>query len=353
MIRLLIVDDSPTARALMHGLFSEEAGVCIVGEAADGLEAIRLARSLRPDVITMDVSMPGLDGFATTKEIMMSVPTPIVIVSDCAKGAQATATAMKAIEMGAVAVLSKPPGPLDPQFSGEAGKLIATVRSMSSVKVVRHWRPPQTPHRHTKNTYRGEALALAEPVRCVAIAASTGGPAALQQILSTLPAQLEAPVFIVQHIAAGFTPGLVDWLATTSAPKVVVASTGIVPRPGCVYVAPDNHHLSVDKTGKIALLSSEPVRGFRPSATPLFDSLAKFYGESLLAVILTGMGDDGVEGLREVKRRGGKILAQDEATSVVYGMPKAALESGLPDWVMPLGIIAQSLRDTLAKIPRS
>jgi two-component system chemotaxis response regulator CheB len=337
MIRVLIVDDSPTARALLASILASDPELEVIGEARDGVEAVELTRDLHPDVIAMDVRMPRLDGFGATKEIMMAAPTPIVLVT-ASVAVHEVETSMNALQAGALALLPKPPGPASPAYEESARQLLTTVKAMSQVKVVRHWRP-EGAERGT----RGAELRPARPspkARVVAIATSTGGPAALHGLLTGLPADFAAPVLVVQHIAAGFTTGLADWLHKVSPLRVKLAEDGEPMAPGTVYLAPDNRHLGVAGSTAIALSDALPVGGFRPSGTILFESVARGFGPATVAVILTGMGEDGVAGLYAIHQAGGRILAQDEKSCVVFGMPGAAIAAGLADLVLPLEAMA-------------
>lgn len=342
MIRAIVAEDSPTARSLIVEILRSDPDIEVVGEAVSGVEVIELTKRLRPDVISMDVQMPELDGIEATKRIMSVVPTPIVIVSSAVL--TEVATSMEAISAGALAAIPKPTGPEAPDFEARALEFAATIKSMAGVKVVRRW---GAGHGYP-------AVPAAAPVRrvrarFVAVAASTGGPAALQRVLSELPKDFVAPIAIVQHIALGFTPGLVAWLRSTTSLAVAIAEHGTEPRPGTVYFAPDDQHLGLDSAGRFRLTRDPPNNGFRPSGTPLFESVAQCYGRSALAVILTGMGEDGVSGLGVVRERGGRVIAQDQETSVVFGMPAAAIERGFAHEILPLRSIAPRLVELVGR----
>ena len=349
MTRVLVVDDSATARALVAGVLGGAADLSVVGEARDGLEGVALTQKLRPDVVTMDLHMPRMDGFTAIKEIMITAPTPIVVATGSTLAGE-VATAMHALRAGALAVLRKPPAPGAPGFDEAAQKLVSTVRAMAQVKVVRHWRLPEAGAAGEKTaasslTPRPSHLATRfERPRAVAVATSTGGPPALQTLLAGLPGDFGAPILVVQHITKGFTAGLATWLNTVCNLQVRVAEDGDRLNPHTVYVAPDDRHLGVTSAGLVALSSAPPVGGFRPSGTFLFESVARAFGPAAVAVILTGMGDDGVAGLRAVRQAGGRVIAQDEETSVVFGMPGAAAAAGLVDQVLPLDRIAGRLQ---------
>ncbi len=355
MLRVLIVDDSPTARGLLAGILGSDPEIQVVGEATNGVEAVQRTRELKPDLVTMDVRMPQMDGYAATKEIMIHSPTPIVIVT-ASLSARDVAATMRALEAGALTVLEKPVGSASPRFEEQARQLIATVKAMADVKVVRHHRsshganvgwPPSADRLSNRSAEGGQATKTRR-ARIIAIAASTGGPAALQSILSQLPANLPVPIVIVQHISRGFITGLATWLGTTCKLDVRVARDGEPLSPGAVYFAPEDRHLGVRGRTNLALSDEPPIGGFRPAGTFLFESVAKSFGSEMAAVILTGMGDDGVQGLRAVRAAGGTVIAQDEATSVVFGMPGVAIAEGLVDDVLPIEMIAGRLQELIA-----
>jgi two-component system chemotaxis response regulator CheB len=338
-IRVLIAEDSPTARVLLTELFKRSHDFEVVGHAGNGAEAIERAIALSPDLIIMDVHMPIVDGLDATKEIMREAPAPIVMVSSSASVAD-VGLGLSAMQAGALVLLAKPGSPGSESFEDEARQFLSMAKAMAAVKVVRRWsRPsrgaPQLPAR---------SRARESSVRLIAIGTSTGGPAALHRILIDLPRDFPAPVVVVQHMARGFIDGLVKWLGGAIALKVTTASHGEELLPGTVYIAPDDRHLGVTAEGRAVLATTAPLAGFRPSADYLFDSCARAYGSSLVAAILTGMGQDGVEGLATVKERGGRVIAQDERSSVVFGMAQQAILRGLVDEVLPLDAISARLQ---------
>ena len=338
MTKVLVAEDSTTVRELLVAILKTDPDIAVVGEAKSGAEAIEMTKRLKPEVVTMDIQMPGVDGFAATKEIMIERPTPIVIVSGLVD-VHETTVVMQALNAGALAVLPKPSSPQDPGFGEQSYDLLQTVKSMAQVKVVRHWRgrPPPAPVLEIPLPRAG--------VRCavVAIAVSTGGPQTLHRLLSAMPGDFRAPILIVQHMATGFIQGLAGWLNTVVSLRVKVAEEDEPLNSATVYLAPDDRHLGVANGGRIALSDASPIAGFRPSGTFLFDSVAKGFGARTVAVIMTGMGADGVEGLKTVRRLGGWIVVQDKATSVVYGMPAAAVGAGLVDVELPLAAISNQL----------
>ncbi len=355
-IRVLIAEDSATARDLIAGTLEGDDDIEVVGLAKDGIEAVEKALALKPDVITMDVNMPRLSGLEATRRIMAEVPTPIVIVSGTAS-MRDTAFSLSALSAGALSLLQKLPGPGADGFESAARELVTTVKLMARVKVVRRRgeRPPAVMHTAPPATTTPTRPATSPPqsqdsrrpprekVRAVAIAASTGGTTALHTILLGLPRDYAVPIVVVQHMAAGFLDGFARWLGEASGANVRVAVAGETLSPGRVYIAPEDNHLEVTREGRVVYSRRPAVSGFRPSGTVLFDSMARSYGASLVGVILTGMGRDGVDGLRTVRAAGGLVIAQDEATSIVWGMNGAAVLEGLVDVVLPLPAIAQRL----------
>ena len=353
MIRVLVAEDSATARALLVSLLSAEPDIVVVGEARMGVEAVRMAEALAPDLITMDVQMPELDGIEATKQIMTRTPRPILVVSSAAD--TDIELSLEATRSGALMVIAKPKGVHSPAHESDRRQLVSMVRALAHVKVVRRHgsvaplakfggpTPAAFPALESIARRPGQAFEV------LAIAASTGGPAALQQILAKLPHDFPLPILIVQHIAHGFTAGLAHWLSGNSAIRVKLAELGEDARAGVAYVAPDDRHIGIrrDATGRlrIQLDNAAPVGTFRPSASYMFDSCAAVAGRGVLSLILTGMGDDGVEGLRAVRRHGGYVLAQDEASSVIYGMPREAQLAGVVDRVVSLDEVPRRLRE--------
>jgi two-component system, chemotaxis family, protein-glutamate methylesterase/glutaminase len=340
MLRVLVAEDSVTARELLVAILRSDSDIVVVGEAKNGAEAVALTKELKPDVVTMDIRMPTMDGFEATRQIMVEAPTPIVIVSGTVDGRDVE-TSLHALRAGALTVMPKPPGPDGVEFEDACRHLVRTIKAMAAVKVVRRW-PERRPQRRVP-----PATALRARPRIVVMAASTGGPAALARILSDLPPDFDLPIVVVQHIASGFVEGFATWLNTLASLPVTVARDGDALRPGSVLVAPDDAHLTVADPSTVAVSHAPPVGGFRPSGSVLFESAAHVFGSAAVAVILTGMGEDGVAGLHAVRRAGGRIIAQDEETSVVFGMPGAAVAGGLPDMLLPLDAIHSCLQDLM------
>jgi two-component system chemotaxis response regulator CheB len=340
-IRVLIADGSVVERERMAAALRRDAGIDVIGEIARSAALVDAVKQLRPDVIALGIHLPSAGGFEATKEIMIEAPTPVVVISNGDDSEQVQASIL-ALRAGALAAVGRPL----PSHSGEVvsaeAKFVATIKSMAGVKVVRRWR-----EQASRPAVRKPLPRLDEQPRIVAIAASTGGPAALQTVLSELPGDFPAPILVVQHIAGGFVDGLVTWLNSVCSLKVKLASDGEPLAPHMVYVAPDDRHLGVSGRSRIQLSRAAPIGGFRPSATFLFESVTKAFGAASAHVILTGMGQDGLPGLRQAHAAGARVVAQDEGTSVVFGMPGAAVEAGVADRVVPLSAIAAELLATM------
>jgi two-component system chemotaxis response regulator CheB len=342
MIRVVVAEDSRAQRALLVAILESDPAIRVVGEAVDGSEAVEMTLRLRPDLVTMDVNMPRVDGLEATREIMVRAPTPIVVVSSGVRPDD-IALSLRATEAGALAAVAKPESPSSPRFDEDRAQLVAMVKAMADVKVVR-----RRSGSRESDVPAAPTPAPRAPVRLVAVAASTGGPVALQTILGALPASFPVPVLVVQHMSRGFVAVLARWLGSATGLRVKVAEAGERLLPGVVYLAPDDQHLGVAPGGAVELSGAPPEEGFRPSASHLFRSASAAYGDSLLAVILTGMGSDGVRGLREAHAAGALVLAQDQASSVIYGMPGEAVRAGVVGGVLPLHAIGPRLAQLVA-----
>lgn len=336
-IRVLIVDDSQMVRDILTEILESDPGISVVGTAKNGLQAIELTGSLKPDVVAMDVTMPVMDGLEAIERIMSATPVPILVITDL----DHSKVAFSALSKGALDVYHK-------SFAspGMAADLIAKIKLLSKVKVIRHIMPrgnePRNEHRVCSQPI--ERKISRKTFQVVAIASSTGGPRALAQIFSEMSAGFPVPILVAQHISDGFVNGLVEWLNSVSSIKVKFAVDGEVLRENHAYFAPPGMHLTVNVSGRVSLVSSTPDDLLHPSCNKLLTSVAKSFGANSAGVILTGMGDDGVEGIRSIREQGGFTLAQDEATSVVFGMPKVAIDKGLIDRVIPLSEIGCVLK---------
>jgi two-component system chemotaxis response regulator CheB len=333
-IRAIVAEDSAVTRELLVALLTAAEGFEVVAAVQDGIEAVEHIERLRPDVVLMDIHMPRMDGLEATRRIMAVAPTPIVLVTASVSRDEGSSS-FEAIRAGALTVVGKPAGPGHPDHARSVRELVQTVRLMSEVKVVGR-RPPHghqevLPHR-------------ARRVRVVAVGASTGGPAALAEILRGLNDETRAPILIVQHIAPGFTSGLVRWLGGETRLPVSLAEEGQVVRPAAVYLAPDGMQMGVGADGRLRLEPGGSTDSFCPSASHLFDSVAEAYGASAMGVLLTGMGRDGAAGLGRLRAAGAVTVAQDEASSVVFGMPAEAVRLGAAEHVLPPKEIVRLIR---------
>jgi two-component system chemotaxis response regulator CheB len=343
MIRVLVVDDSASARGLLIRLFQGDGRFEVVGAAGDGQLAVALTARLRPDVITMDIHMRGLGGLAAIRCIMAETPTPIVVVSASVQEKD-VGTALEALKAGAVSAVEWPHGPGDPRHLTAAQDFVTTVRLMSEVPVVRRSATNGQGDDRATRQVPAQPVPISGPrPMAVALAASTGGPQAIQTVLQGIGGELDVPLLIVQHITRGFAAGMASWLSSTCPQRVKLAEQGEAPQDGTVYLAPHDHHLMLARRGTLVLSSAPPRRGFRPSANVLFESVAECHGAASVGVILTGMGDDGAAGLGAMRAAGAATIAQDAATSVVYGMPAAAVAAGAAQYVLPLAAISQVL----------
>jgi two-component system chemotaxis response regulator CheB len=339
MINVLVVEDSRVIRDHLVYTIETDPKIRVMGAAESGEAALEMLGELRPDVILMDIHLPGIDGFETTRRIMSSTPVPIVVCTASANFDEVR-TAMRALEAGALTVLKKPGGFGDPGNRAEAA-MINTLKLMSEVKVVRRWNGTAAAGRVVAQPMPSDPIG--RDVAIVAIGASTGGPPVVSRILSGLSPAFAAPILVVQHIAAGFTVGFADWLATTSGLPVQVAHGGEIPLPGQVYVAPDDQHLCVGRHGELQTIRDEPRNGHRPSVGVLFRSLAGSFGRRAIGVLLTGMGQDGAEELMLMAGQGALTIAQDEESCVVFGMPAEAIRLGAARFVLPPQGIAELL----------
>jgi two-component system, chemotaxis family, protein-glutamate methylesterase/glutaminase len=336
VFRVLIADDSAVMRRLLLTTLESEEDLRVVGAARDGAEAVRLCHSLRPDVVIMDINMPVMDGLLATRKILEQGAVPIIVLSGYV-GDPSSQMAFEAISVGALAVVAKPTGPDEPEYRRMHDELVRLVRSMATVKMVTRpvesAVPIQPKAAHNTPTH----------VRAVGIVAATGGPAALHFMLRRLPSTFPAPILIVQHITRGFVPGLVEWLSAYSGLDVRMAEDGEIPQPGQALFAPDDYHMRVNARGLIVLSDEDPVDGLRPSGNVLLRSVARAYGAQAVGVVLTGLGTDGAAGLLTIKNAGGQTIAQDEETSVVYGMPREAATLGAAQEVLALDRIVAHL----------
>ena len=346
-VRVLIVDDSAVARDFLEYILSQDEHITVVGTARDGNEAVAAVISLKPDVVTMDIHMPHMDGYEATRRIMETAPVPIIIISASSSVGEVTA-AFLALEAGAVTVMNRPTGIGSGTYQEDARKLREIVKLMAEVRMVRRW--PGGGRISTPPTRKADALE--ERISIVAIGASTGGPAVIQEILKMLPQPYPFPILVVQHIAKGFAASFSDWLNNTTNQTVRLARHGEETLPGIVYVAPDHCCMRVDQSGRLHVDSASGNTEAGPSVAALFASVAKQYGRQAVGVLLTGMGRDGAAELKMIRDAGGLALVQDQHSSVVFGMPGEAVRLGAASMVGSPQQIGGRLR-ALAFLPES
>lgn len=334
-LRVLVVEDSLTVRRRLCEVLAADPGIEVVGEASDGRQAIEACRTLRPDVITMDMMLPLMTGLSATEYIMAHQPTPILVVSSSFNRGEVFRT-FDALAAGAVDVLEKPRGD---ELDGDWEKrLLSGVKMAARIRVITH----------LKARMNGRHPAFSAPNRpwcqCVAIGASTGGPGAIVDVLSAMPAPLRVPVLVVLHINEPFGTAFADWLDGQTSHRTAFAVDGepLSGAAGRVVMAPPGRHLVLQQ-GRLRLTSAPERHSCRPSVDSLFESLAAEQGATTAACLLTGMGRDGAAGLLAIRRAGGMTIAQDEASSVVYGMPREAVQLGAAERVLPLGEIGPAL----------
>ncbi len=341
-IKVLVVEDSPVMRELVTHILGSDPEIAIVGVAASGEEAVAAAARLRPDVITMDINLPGINGYEATRRIMETSPTRIIIVSS-SYDPEDVARSLRVVEAGALTILPPPLGIGHPEFQARSAELIRFVKLMSEIKVVRRW--PKAPvAAPAQAASRIEVKPAANKIEVVAMGASTGGPLVLKTILAGLGPGFPAPVLIVQHMSPGFVPGLAEWLRQSTGFPVQVAQDRQEILGGQAYLAPDGCHMGLDRGGRIELSDGPPIDGLRPTVAALFRSLAQFYGPRAVGILLTGMGDDGVAEMARMKEKGAVTIAQDKESSVVHGMPGEAIKLGAAMYILGPEQIAELLK---------
>lgn len=341
-VRVVIVDDSLVAREMLATILSSDPEIEVVGQAVDGEEAVSMVARLRPDLVTMDIHMPKLDGLRATEKIMAYTPTPILVVSSSVRG-EGVGSAFDALALGALEVIKKPE-PRDWADLERIGRdVIRKVKVLSNVRVITHI-GGRREHRAAQISHAGGVVGGNRSL--IAIGSSTGGPTALLAVLGRFPKDLRVPILVAQHIADGFVPGLVGWLNAGCAIDVVLGEDGVRPEAGRAYFAPTGANMVID-SGIIRF--REPGKGqlYIPSADTLFESVARCYGKRSVAVLLTGMGADGALGMKHLHELGAATFAQDEATCTVFGMPKAAVDLGAVDHVLAVHNIAAAVVDAV------
>jgi two-component system, chemotaxis family, protein-glutamate methylesterase/glutaminase len=338
-VRVMVVEDSLVVRQLLAHIIASDPRLVVAAAVGSAEEALREIGRVRPDVISMDIRLPGMDGLEATRRIMSEQPTPIVVIADSIEDSSLKIS-MNALRAGALTVVEKPVGLSTTGYAAIASTICTQLYIMSQVPVVRQrsfasWREAQA-----SPAPRHEPEWSPARPSIMGIAASTGGPPALAKVLSALPRDFPLPVLLVQHMGAPFMEGFASWLNGLVPLEVRLAQDQEIPTPGRVYVAPGDRHLLLSPAGTLKVSAEPPFGNQRPSATLLFQSMARSAGRRSLGVILTGMGEDGAQGLVEMRQAGGYAVAEDESTAVVYGMPAAAARLGGVSVSLPLDLIA-------------
>jgi two-component system chemotaxis response regulator CheB len=356
-IRVLVVDDSAFMCKVLQEIINSDPHMEVIGQGRDGRDGVALAESLRPDVITMDINMPHVDGLQATELIMSQHPRPIVIVSS--ESREGTASTLKALELGAIDFVSKPSSGIDLDMKSVREELTRKLKLAAKVRVVR------TATRSTVAVPRISAASAADAPKSAAIAAqnggkfpmvviaaSTGGPAAVTRVVGGLPKDLPAAIFLVLHMPANFTRQFAVQLADLRGLPVKEAENNESVKPGTIYLCPGSHHLRLSSSGKIVLDSGARIDGYRPSADAALESISAYARTLTIAVVLTGMGGDAAKGVKTAKSAGGTIFAQDEATSMIFGMPAEAIKTGAVDEVLPLDSISAAIEKRIGQLAR-
>jgi two-component system, chemotaxis family, protein-glutamate methylesterase/glutaminase len=359
--RILVVDDSAFMRKALEGIFNADEQMQVVGNAKDGREAVTMAESLKPDVITMDIIMPRVDGLQATREIMTTNPRPIVIVSS--ESQEGAASTLRALELGAIEFVAKPSSGIDLDMQSVKEELLRKVRMAAKVRVVRTASPPaltiqsangcQTPPLARLCDRPVPTSALDQRFPIVVLAASTGGPATVMRIAAGFTEDFPAAVILVQHMPAEFTAQYALQLAESTGIRVKEAEANEFLQPATLYICPGGHHLRVTPTGRIQLDgTSGRINGYLPNIDATMESVAAFAGPLSIAGVLTGMGNDGANGAMAIKAAGGLVLAQDEATCVIFGMPAEAIKAGAVNQVLGIDDIYAAIEKRVLGIWR-
>jgi two-component system chemotaxis response regulator CheB len=359
--RVLIVDDSAFMRKVLETIFNADELLQVVGHAKDGREAVSMAESLKPDVITMDINMPHVDGLQATAEIMTTNPRPIVVVSSESK--EGAASTLRALELGAIEFVAKPSSGIDLDMQSVKEELLRKVRMACKVRVVRTASRLASKLQETGGAkVRPPAPATARPAATsgldqrfpiVVLAASTGGPATVMRIAPGFTSDVPDAVILVQHMPAAFTTQYATQLAEFTEIRVKEAEANESLQPGTFYICPGGQHLRVTPTGRILLDgTSGRINGYLPNIDVTMQSVAAYAGALSIAGVLTGMGNDGAEGAKAIKSAGGLVLAQDEATSVIFGMPAEVIKAGVVDHVLPIDDIYAAIERRVLGICR-
>lgn len=341
-IGVLVVDDSAYMRKVISNMIQTDEAIYVIDTARNGLDAIDKIKALKPDVVTLDVEMPELDGLSALQRIMKECPTPVIMLSSLTR--EGNETTIKALTIGAVDFVAKPSGTISLDIEKVKNDLISKIKTSARAVIKNLTVPvPRISKAAIPVSIPVTRLASNVPSKLVIIGSSTGGPNALQQVIPRLPENIPAAILVVQHMPPGFTKSLANRLNECSLVHVSEAKDGDIMQAGKVYIAPGGFHLVLRSKAILGLNQEAPVHSVRPAVDVTFDSALKLYGSQIVGVILTGMGYDGSKGMAALKNLGGKTIAQDEATSVIYGMPRVIVEMGKADKVLPIQKIADEI----------
>jgi len=334
-IRVLVVDDSVVVRELLRELLESDSDIIVVGEASNGKDAVEKTVFLSPDLVTLDIRMPVMDGLEAVREIMAVKPTPILVIT-ASLSKDDLDVSFEAIHRGALDVMLKPRLDRKHDYGTIRDNLLDRVKLLSGIRVISH---PRGRPRKTRSIPKEKAR---KRDKTVFIGASLGGPAAVMTVLKTLAPNFPSPIAVVQHIAKGFSHGFTSWLDSKLPFEVRLAEDGDLLRPGRILIAPDGFHMGVEE-GVARLVDDPPLNSCKPSVDVLFETAARVYGKRAVGVILTGMGNDGAKGARALREAGGHVIVRDEESSVVFGMPQAAIQLGAANSVLPLQDIPDAI----------
>jgi two-component system chemotaxis response regulator CheB len=346
-IKVLLVEDSPIALEILQRLLQSSPDISVVGTASNGREALEMIPNVQPNIICTDLHMKGMSGLELTRQVMAKFPRPILVISNSVHQKDAD-NIFQLLQAGAIDVFPKPITGMPSDYELVKHQLINKLKVLAGVSVFTRRLPktieePSYLEQATSKSSLAVDVDVTSSIKIIVIGASTGGPQALHKILSQLPSNFPLPIVCVQHISEGFLQGFVNWLDLECQLKVKIAREGESPLPGIVYFGRESHHLELNSLNKFTYTTANPVDGHCPSITVMFQAVAKYYGKRTAGILLTGMGKDGVAGMQAIADVGGLTIAQDEKTSVVFGMPKEAIALGVVKQILPVQEIAPLL----------
>jgi two-component system, chemotaxis family, protein-glutamate methylesterase/glutaminase len=347
-INVFLVEDSPVVLKILENLLADSVDIRLAGTARDGIEALEKIPLAQPDVICTDLLMGKMDGLELTQQIMATSPRPILIISQAVEG-PSSEMALRLLKAGAVDIFAKPKSGLQADYQAAQAALIHKIKLLAGVKVFTKPIKPALVYPSVSSLHQPLLHGRPDAYKILVIGASTGGPQTLQKLLSQLPEHFPLPVVCIQHISEGFLGGLVNWMNAECRLTVKIAQEGETLQPGKVYFAPDNQHLLLDRQGRCFYAAPTSVSGHCPSVDKTFQCVAQNYGAGTIAALLTGMGRDGATGLMEIAQAGGLTIAQDEASSIIFGMPQEAIRLGAAQQILDIHAIAPFILKSLDK----